>query len=123
MARVVITINGRSYEVACDDGEEEHVRRLGQFVDRRVGELTQTVGQVGEVRLLMMASLTIADELAEVYAQLAAERQRDAGAASVDESAAAREAEAMEAIAGSIGAEIAALAERIESVAARLKPT
>lgn len=70
MAQVEVSINGRSYEIACDDGQEDHLAQLGDYVDRRVKELVTAVGQVGDSRLLVMVSLLIADELAETYADL-----------------------------------------------------
>jgi cell division protein ZapA len=70
MAQVDVTINGRDYQIACDDGQEDHLAQLGEYVDRRVKELATTVGQVGDSRLLVMVSLLIADELAETYAEL-----------------------------------------------------
>lgn len=70
MAQVDVTINGRDYQIACDDGQEDHLAQLGEYVDRRVKELATTVGQVGDSRLLVMVSLLIADELAETFAGL-----------------------------------------------------
>ena len=70
MAQVTVSVNGRDYQIACDDGDEEHVAELAAYLDERVGELTGTVGQVGEARLLLMVSLLIADELAEAYHEL-----------------------------------------------------
>ena len=70
MAQVDVTVNGRDYQIACDDGQEDHLAQLGEYVDRRVKELATTVGQVGDSRLLVMVSLLIADELAETYAEL-----------------------------------------------------
>ena len=63
-------VNGRKYDIACDDGQEAHLTRLAQYVDRRVDELIAAVGQVGDARLLVMASLLVADELSEVYTEL-----------------------------------------------------
>lgn len=63
MAHVTVTVNGRAYMIACDDGEENHLIELSQFIDKRVSEIAQSVGQVGDSRLLLMASLLIADEL------------------------------------------------------------
>ncbi|MAI49396.1 MAG: cell division protein ZapA [Rhodospirillaceae bacterium] len=65
MSEVEVAINGRKYQIACDDGQEAHLNRLGEYVDRRVKELVTAVGQVGDSRLLVMVSLMIADELAE----------------------------------------------------------
>ena len=52
MAQVSITINGRGYQIACDDGQEEHLRRLASYVDRRVAELVAAMGQIGDQRLI-----------------------------------------------------------------------
>lgn len=65
MAEITLTINNRNYDITCDDGHEDHLRRLGAYVDQRVNDLAGAVGQVGEPRLLVMASLLIADELHE----------------------------------------------------------
>ena len=70
MPLVNVLVNGRAYTVACDDGEEDHLRELGQYLDKRVRELTSSVGQMGDARLLLMAGLVIADELAEALAKL-----------------------------------------------------
>src|SRR5258705_11501819 len=70
MPLVNVLVNGRAYTVACDDGEENHVRELGKFVDKRVRELSGSVGQVGDARLLLMASLVVADDLADALAKL-----------------------------------------------------
>ena len=70
MPEVEVAINGRNYQIFCEDGEEAHLAQLGEYVDRRVKELVTAVGQVGDSRLLVMASLMIADELAETYAEL-----------------------------------------------------
>ncbi len=63
MAHVTVTVNGRAYTIACDDGEEKHLADLSQFIDKRVAEIAGAIGQVGDARLLLMASLLIADEL------------------------------------------------------------
>ena len=70
MPQVDVAINGRTYQIACGDGEEAHLAQLGEYIDRRVKELVAAVGQVGDSRLLVMVSLMIADELAETYAEL-----------------------------------------------------
>jgi len=67
MAQVNITLNKRKYQVACDDGQEAHLTRLGRYVDKRLNELIAAVGQVGEARLLVMVSLLLTDELSDLY--------------------------------------------------------
>ena len=77
MGQVAVTINGRSYEVACDDGQEEHLVRLASYIDKKVAELVASVGQVGDTRLLVMSALLLADELSEAYSELTALRDGD----------------------------------------------
>ncbi len=110
MAQISVTINNRKYEIACDDGQEAHLTRLAQYVDKRVDELVAAVGQVGDARLLVMVSLLVADELSEVYTELDQSRNdRRPGNAP----AAAPPA--------FTATEIEALAERIEKIAESLE--
>jgi cell division protein ZapA len=109
MAQVSVTINGRKYQIACDDGQEAHLSRLGSYIDKRIGELVAAVGQVGDARLLVMASLLIADELSDAYAELKALGKDERGAAGLG---AAEEA---------MAERIETLASRIEDIAARLE--
>ncbi|MEJ0026906.1 MAG: cell division protein ZapA [Rhizomicrobium sp.] len=70
MPLVNVMVNARAYTIACDDGEEDHLRELAGHVDAKVKELLASVGQVGETRLLLMAALLIADEHHETASQL-----------------------------------------------------
>lgn len=70
MSDVTVTINRRSYQIACDDGQEEHLRSLAHIVDKRVDELVTAMGQIGDQRLLVMASLLLADEVQDVRQNL-----------------------------------------------------
>lgn len=70
MAEVTLRINDRNYAVACDDGEEAHLERLGALINQRIEDLVALVGRVDEPRLLVMTSLLIADELAEANARV-----------------------------------------------------
>lgn len=109
MAQVLVTINGRKYQIACDDGQEAHLSRLGSYIDKRVSELVAAVGQVGDARLLVMASLLIADELSDAYAELKAlgkDERSPAGQGAAEEAMAER---------------IETLASRIEDIAERLE--
>lgn len=63
MARVELTIRGRRHDLICDDGQEEHLRHLAAQLDRRLASLTEQAGNLPEVRLLVMASLMLVDEL------------------------------------------------------------
>ena len=57
MGQLAITVNGRSYPIACEEGQEKHLAELGAYVDKRVKDLVASVGQVGDTRLLVMAGL------------------------------------------------------------------
>jgi cell division protein ZapA len=80
MGHVVVKVNGRDFPLSCPDGQEPRIRRLAQYVDAKVGEFTQTLGQVGEARLVLLAALVIADELSDANEALAQERNRARGA-------------------------------------------
>lgn len=110
MAQVSVTINGRAYQIACDDGQEEHLRQLAGYIDRRVAELVAAMGQIGDMRLLVMVSLLIADELSEVTQQLKESKNASEEARSTAAQADKRAATALDGIAA-----------RIEDIAARLE--
>ena len=109
MGQVVVKVNGREFPLSCADGQEGRIRRLAQYVDAKIAEFTKTVGQVGEARLLLLAALTIADELSDANEALQQERNR-AGTATGGESASQGAASG-----------IRSMAERIESIAARME--
>ena len=70
MAQVSITLNGRTYNLECGDGEEEHLLRLAGLMQDHLNSLASRHGQVGDNRLLLMAGLMFADELAETRQRL-----------------------------------------------------
>jgi cell division protein ZapA len=70
MAQVVVTINGRQFRMACEDGQEEHLTRLAHDFDQRIGELRAKFGEIGDTRLTVMAALTIADQLFEAVIRI-----------------------------------------------------
>ena len=76
MAQVSVPVNGRSYAIICEDGQETRIRRLAQYVDAKVAGFVGSVGQVGEARLLLLAALVIADELSDANDALGRERNR-----------------------------------------------
>jgi cell division protein ZapA len=97
MTQVTVTIGGRQYRMACEDGQEDHLRQLCADLDRRMGELRARAGEIGNDRLVVMAALTVADELAEAGGRIAKLEQelatlRNARAANSDRSQAAQTA-------------------------------
>ena len=66
MAQVDVSVNGQSYRIACEDGQEDRFVDLAAMVDEKVTGLVSQIGQVGSNRLLVMAALIIADELVDL---------------------------------------------------------
>jgi len=66
MAHVSVTINGRQYRMACDDGQEHHLARLAHDLDQRIANLRGTFGKIDDMRLTVMAALILIDELWEL---------------------------------------------------------
>ena len=76
MSQISVPVNGRNFTITCDDGQEARTRRLAQFVDAKIGQFVASVGQVGEAKLLLLAALVIADELADANEALEQKRNR-----------------------------------------------
>jgi len=70
MAKVSLDINGRKYALGCDEGEQERLQALGNAFDERVKTLANQFGQIGDLRLLVMAGISLVDELQEVRGNL-----------------------------------------------------
>ena len=65
MPQVSINIANRTYELACGEGEEQRVQELASYVDEKVAMLRRQLPGVAEVKLLVFASLMLADESRE----------------------------------------------------------
>lgn len=68
MAEVDIEVGGRRYELACRDGEEDHLHLLTAMVNAKAADATKAVGGLGETRQLLLAALLLADELNDLRA-------------------------------------------------------
>jgi cell division protein ZapA len=117
MGQVSVTLNGRTYRLECSEGEEAHLVELAEYLSTHVDEMRRKFGQVGDDRLILMASLVVADELWELRREFdklkkaLAESRRDKSAA--DELAKAAQAE--------LTAGIDATAERLEALNAQFR--
>jgi len=98
MAHVSVTINGRQYRMACEDGQEAHLR--GRF------------GEIGDMRLVVMAAITVSDELAEAGKRM---RQLEEELAGMHDAGAVT-AERSKAVQAAIASALNSAAERIERV-------
>jgi len=116
MAQVVIKINGRSYPLACDDGEEDHLRGLAAYLDKHVAMLAHDVGQVGDDRLMLMTALMVADELSDARGQVRALKDDVAALERARDDATAQSAQAETRVADILDT----AAARLEDIAARL---
>lgn len=112
MAEVTMTLNGRTYRLECDDGEEEHLLGLSEMVGTRLRTHQQQFGQVGDDRLLLMTALTIADELSETQRKLDEFENEKESSDEIVKSVEARIAGKMDAAAERIEVLSAALADR-----------
>jgi cell division protein ZapA len=104
MAQLTIQVNGKPYVVGCDDGQEAHLMALAAIIDAKVREADPGGGQLGETRLMLMATLELADELGGAKAGLAAAQAEAARLGAELEGADAKAVAALEAAAQKIEA-------------------
>jgi cell division protein ZapA len=70
MNHINVTINGRQYRMACEEGQETRLMRLAEGLESRVESLRGKFGEIGDQRLTVMAALTACDELLDTHARL-----------------------------------------------------
>ena len=70
MAQVTVSIDGKAYRMACEEGQEEHLEELAAGFDRYVGHLKTQFGEIGDLRLTVMAAIMVMDELHDVTRKL-----------------------------------------------------
>ncbi len=75
MSKVTISLNGRPFTIGCEEGQQAYLRELAGHLDNHVRGLADRVGQIGDLRLLLMASLIVADELKEAQGELESLRE------------------------------------------------
>lgn len=119
MAQVNVTINGRNYRMACEDGQEEHLMRLARDIDQKIEDLRGNFGEVGDSRLTVMAALTVADDLVEAEKKI---RRLEEELAALQDARAAY-AERAQQTQAAIVAALNAASERIENMTKALNQT
>jgi cell division protein ZapA len=119
MAQVNVTINGRQYRMACEDGQEEHLMRLASDIDARIENLRGNFGEVGDSRLTVMAALTVSDELVEAGKKIRKLEEELAGMQDARVLAAERTQQTQAAIIAALNA----ASERIEGITRTLNQT
>jgi cell division protein ZapA len=65
MSHINVTINGRQYRMACEEGQEGRLLRLAESLESRIASLRGKFGEIGDARLTVMAALTVCDELVD----------------------------------------------------------
>ena len=119
MAQINVTINGRQFRMACENGEEARLTRLAEQLDGRIRQLRASFGEIGDTRLTVMAALALADELSEVKERL---RRLEPEFATLQE-ASVVSADRAQATQAAVVAALNAAAERIESLTRQLNQT
>ena len=110
MSHINVTINGRQYRMACEEGQEVRLLKLAENLEGRVESLRGKFGEIGDARLTVMAALTACDELVDAGARIRSleeevEQLRNARVAAVDRARATQTA---------VSNALNAAAERIE---------
>ena len=119
MNHINVTINGRQYRMACEDGQETRLMRLAENLQVRVEELRGKFGEIGDQRLTVMAALTACDELLDANSRLEKLEQELASLRDVRVAATDRARATQVAVANALNA----AAERIEKTTQVLNRT
>lgn len=116
MAQVNVTIAGKSFRMACDDGQEPHLIGLAQRVNAVIDRLRERFGEIGDQRLTVMAAITMADQSSETERRM---KDLEAEVVSLREAGLSASAERAERESG-VAEAVEAIAARLEAIAYRL---
>jgi len=116
VSHVNVTIHGRQFRMACEDGQEAHLQQLARDLDERIVALRGQFGEIGDARLTVMAALMVADELSETDKRL---KRIEAERAALQDARAADDMRT-QTTQNAMVAAFHAAAERIEGLAKKL---
>jgi len=119
MSHINVTINGRQYRMACEEGQEVRLLKLAETLESRVTELRGKFGEIGDARLTVMAALTVCDDLLDANARLHTMEQELESARNMRAAAVDRARMTQSAVATALNA----AADRIEKTAQVLNRT
>jgi cell division protein ZapA len=119
MSQVSVTINGRQFRMACEDGQEGHLMNLARELDSRIDGLRTKFGEIGDTRLTVMAAITVADELSEAGQRIKRLEEELAALQNAQVAISDRDKAAQAAIA----AALSKAAERVENITKALNAT
>lgn len=121
MAQVTVTIDGKAYRMACEEGQEDHLSELAAKFDQYIGHLRGQFGEIGDLRLTVMAGIMVMDELSEVERRMTSleaevEKLKNGRAATLSDQARSEEA---------VAAALCDVTTQIHGIVARLngRPT
>jgi cell division protein ZapA len=115
MSALRITIGGREYQVACDDGQETHLKNLARLLDERVRSIGGGNGRISEPQLIMLAGLMLTDELEDAKREMAQLR------GDIRHNSQSFEINKQIEMEGAIAATIHDIAARVEAIAGELE--
>ncbi len=116
MSQVSVTINGRQFRMACEDGQEGHLMNLARDLDARIEGLRKKFGEIGDTRLTVMAALTLAD----AHAELSQRIKRLEDEVATLQASRANSADHARIAQGAVAAALNAAAERLEIITKKL---
>jgi cell division protein ZapA len=119
MSHINVTINGRQYRMACEEGQEVRLLKLAESLESRIQSLRGKFGEIGDARLTVMAALTVCDELLDASVQIKTLEQEIESLRNVRLAATDRARETQAAVASALNA----AAERIEKTTQVLNRT
>lgn len=115
MTALRLLIGGREYDLACDDGQEAHLKNLARMLDQRLRTLSEALGKPSESQLMILAALMLADELQDARKELDALRH------DVQNSSHSFERNKQIELENAIALTIHNIADRIETIAGELE--
>lgn len=116
MAQVTVTIDGKQYRMACDEGQEEHLIDLATRFDGYVMHLKDSFGEIGDQRLTVMAGIMVMDELSEISKRLKGLESEVVGLRKMRDEAVTKSERTDAALVGAL----AGLAQRMEALSTKL---
>ena len=119
MSHINVTINGRQYRMACEEGQELRLLKLAESFEQRIQNLRGKFGEIGDARLTVMAALTVCDELLDASSRIPSLEQELEELRGVRAAAADRAKATQSAVANALNS----AAERIEKTTQVLNRT
>ena len=104
MNHINVTINGRQFRMACEEGQEVRLLKLGESFESRIQNLRGKFGEIGDARLTVMAALTVCDELLDANHRIRSLEEELAALGDVRASAADRAKATQTAVANALNA-------------------